>query len=189
MRLEIRTHPLKATIHRAPLVGSLRNAKSLEGSHISVRVFGRYPPTDDVIFFVKCNDRRRRFDDTPPLFFFLSSTKASYPLSSAPAPSRLSTLPEGLVACSSLLLLLLLLLRPLPSLKICTVSCALLTASRVLTTLKLSEYIRASRVPRRNWYSFSALGTPHTRMTVPLSEAVARRVPGLFSASAEMGAL
>src|SRR6267142_4938693 len=99
------THPLRATIHRAPLVGSLRNAKSRDGSHISVSVFGRYPPTDDVMFFVRCNDRRRRLDDMPPLFFFLSSTNASYPPSSAPAPSRLSTLPDGLVAWSSLLLL------------------------------------------------------------------------------------
>src|SRR6266702_3430534 len=49
--------------------------------------------------------------------------------------------------------------------------------------------MRASRVPRRNWYSFSALGTPHTRMTVPFSEAVVRSVPVLFNASAEIGAL
>jgi hypothetical protein len=38
----------------------------------------------------------------------------------------------------------------------CTVSCALLTASRVPTILELNKYMRASRVPRRNWYNCSA---------------------------------
>lgn len=36
-----KTHPLSATMQRAPLVGSRRNAKSREGSHISVNVLGR----------------------------------------------------------------------------------------------------------------------------------------------------
>ena len=35
------THPLSATMQRAPLVGSFRNAKSRAGSQISVSVFGR----------------------------------------------------------------------------------------------------------------------------------------------------
>jgi hypothetical protein len=69
-----------ATIHHAPLVGRLRNAKSREGSLIFVSVFGRYPPTDDVMFFVRFSDRRRRLDD-PPF--------------NAPTPSRLSTCPIG----------------------------------------------------------------------------------------------
>ena len=42
-----------------------------------------------------------------------------------------------------MLALLVLVLHPLPRLKMCTVSCALPTASRVPTTLKLSEYILA----------------------------------------------
>jgi hypothetical protein len=88
-----------------------------------------------------------------------------------------------------LLALLVLALRPPPSLKMRTVSCALLIASRVSTTLKLREYMRASRVLRRNWYSFSAPGTPYTWMTVSFSEAVSRSVRVLLNASAEKGAL
>lgn len=116
---------------------------------------------------------------------------ASYPPSSACPPSLLSMDPVGLAG-----------LPPFPapspfpapafcgpSLNICTVSCAELTASRLDTTLKLIEYIRASRVPRRNWYSFSAPGTPHTRMTVPLSDAVARSVPAALMLRKEMGDL
>jgi len=68
--------PLRAMIQRAPLVGSLRNAKCRNGSNISVSVFGRYPPTDDVMSFVRFSDRRRRLDETPA-FFFLSSINAS----------------------------------------------------------------------------------------------------------------
>lgn len=71
----------------------------------------------------------------------------------------------------------------------CTVSCAELTASSVDTTLKLIEYIRASLVPRRNWYSFSAPGMLQTRITVPLSEAVARSEPVELMERKEMGAL
>ena len=55
-------HPLSDTMHRAPLVGSRRKAKSREGSHTSVSALGRYPPTDDVIFFVRCSDRRFKLD-------------------------------------------------------------------------------------------------------------------------------
>jgi hypothetical protein len=76
-----------------------------------------------------------------------------------------------------------------PNLKICTVSCAELTANKVETTLKLIEYILASLVPRRNWYNFSAPGILHTRMTVPFSEAVARSVPVELIERKEMGAL
>jgi hypothetical protein len=56
------TYPLNATTHRAPLVGSLRKAKSREGSHISVSVFGRYPPIEYVRLFVICIDLLRRID-------------------------------------------------------------------------------------------------------------------------------
>ena len=56
------THPLIATTHRAPLTGSFKKAKSRDGSHISVRLFGRYPPTDDVIFFVSFMECRRKLD-------------------------------------------------------------------------------------------------------------------------------
>jgi hypothetical protein len=47
----------------------LRKANSREGSHNSVSVFERHPPTDDVIFFVRFNGLGRRLDDTPALFF------------------------------------------------------------------------------------------------------------------------
>lgn len=56
------TYPLRATTHRAPLVGSRRNAKSRDGSHISVSVFGRYPPMECVRLFVTCIDLRRRLE-------------------------------------------------------------------------------------------------------------------------------
>jgi len=52
-----RLRPLRETIHRAPLVGGLRKGKCREGSHISVSVFGRYPPTDDVMLFVRFSNR------------------------------------------------------------------------------------------------------------------------------------
>lgn len=61
-----------------------------------------------------------------------------------------------------------------------TVSLALLTQRRVLVALKAMLQIRLGMLPRRNWYSFLALGMAKTRMMVPLSEAVARRVPVLL---------
>ena len=70
-----------------------------------------------------------------------------------------------------------------------TVSCAELTASNVETRLKFIEYILASRVPLRNWYSFSAPGMLQTRMTVPLSDAVAKMVPVELIERKDMGAL
>ena len=62
------THPLIATTHLAPLTGNFKYAKSLEGSHISVSVLGKYPPTLDVIFFVSFSDRRRRNDLSEQVF-------------------------------------------------------------------------------------------------------------------------
>jgi hypothetical protein len=43
-------------------------------------------------------------------------------------------------------------------------------------------------VPLRNWYNFSPPGTENTRMMVPVSDAVARRVPSLLRAMQESGA-
>ena len=51
------TYPDNATMLRAPLVGSRKKAKSRDGSHISVSVLGRYPPTECVRLFVRCIDR------------------------------------------------------------------------------------------------------------------------------------
>ncbi len=45
------------------------------------------------------------------------------------------------------------------------------------TGLNAMLYILVSLDPRLNWYNFSAFGTLHTRITVPLTEAVASRVP------------
>lgn len=142
--------PDNATMLRAPLVGSRRKAKSRDGSHISVSVLGRYPPTECVRLFVRCIDRFRRLEETLLLFFF--SMNASYPLSRSCAPSLLSIDAGGLDGGS-----------PLedelpcevddfcePSLKMWTVSCAELTANNDDTTLKFIEYIRASLVPRLN---------------------------------------
>lgn len=70
-----------------------------------------------------------------------------------------------------------------------TVSWADETANRVDIALKVIEYMRASRVPRRNWYNFSAPGILQTRMTVPLSEAVASMVPVELTAKREIGDL
>ena len=178
-------------MHRVPLVGSLRKAKSLDGSHISVSVFGRYPPIDDVIFFVKCIDRLRKFDliitqnsSTQPSPNSKTKTKRqkdekreknthetlfalSFPTNSYP-PSDPITLPSSL-SCDPTALtpsgppeppdelhaelpssdLHSPTLYP-PNLKICTVSCAELTANNVETALKLIEYILASLVPLLN---------------------------------------
>ena len=41
--------------------------------------------------------------------------------------------------------------------------------------------------PRRNWYSFLADGIEKTRIMVPLSEAVARRVPALLTVMHDNG--
>lgn len=41
--------------------------------------------------------------------------------------------------------------------------------------------------PRRNWYSLWPSGTEKMRMMVPLSEAVASKVPSLFSAMSARG--
>lgn len=57
-----KTHPLKATMQRLPDVGNFRNAKSLEGSHISVSVLGRYPPMLPAIPLVRPSDLRLRED-------------------------------------------------------------------------------------------------------------------------------
>lgn len=131
--------------------------------------------------------------ETPVPFFFFS-TNASNPPSKTALPSRLSIDSAGLPGCCAFLF-------PLlddaadaddlwgPNLNICTVSCAELTARSDDTTLKLIEYIRASLVPLRNWYNFSAPGTLQTRMTVPFSEEVASRDPVEFMDRKEMGAL
>jgi hypothetical protein len=49
--------PLRATMHRAPDDGNFSHAKSRAGSHISVMVFGRYPPIELVSCFVTSCDR------------------------------------------------------------------------------------------------------------------------------------
>lgn len=73
------------------------------------------------------------------------------------------------------------------SLNMWTVSLALLTQRRVLVALNAMLYMREGMLPRRNWYSFFADGTEKTRMMVPLSEAVARRVPALLRQMQERG--
>lgn len=47
--------------------------------------------------------------------------------------------------------------------------------------------MREGMEPRRNWYNLRAAGIEKTRIMVPLSEAVARRVPALLTAMHERG--
>ena len=75
------------------------------------------------------------------------------------------------------------------SLKMWTVSVADDTQSRVEVALNAMLKIRAGRVPLRNWASFCASGTEKTRMTVPLSDAVASFDPLLSIAMQDSGAL
>ena len=96
---------------RAPLVGNRKKAKSRDGSHISVSVLGRYPPTECVRLFVRCIDRFRKLElsrrSTPytkdpkertheTLLPFFFSINASYPLSNSCTPSLLSIDAGGL---------------------------------------------------------------------------------------------
>jgi hypothetical protein len=55
------------------------------------------------------------------------------------------------------------------------------TQSRVDVVLKDMLQMRDGMEPRRNWYSLWPSGTENTRIIVPLSEAVASRVPSLLS--------
>lgn len=71
----------------------------------------------------------------------------------------------------------------------CTVSVSLLTHSRDETGLKAMLKMRAPYVPRRNWATLSPFGTLNTRITVPLSLAVARSVPDELSVTHARGDL
>jgi hypothetical protein len=85
-----------------------------------------------------------------------------------------------------------LLFRPafgVPSLKTCIVMVADETASSDETELKDMLNILAGIEPRRNWYNFCPSGTVKTRMMVPFSEAVASKLPSLFSAMHDKGEL
>jgi hypothetical protein len=61
--------------------------------------------------------------------------------------------------------------------------------SKVEVELKDMLNILAGMEPLLNWYSFCASGIEKTRMMVPFSEAVANRVPSLFSAMQDKGEL
>ena len=74
------------------------------------------------------------------------------------------------------------------SLKMCMVSVAEDTQSNVDDALKDMLNMREGIVPRRNWNSFLPSGMENTRMIVPLSDAVASRVPSWFIARHERGA-
>jgi hypothetical protein len=63
------------------------------------------------------------------------------------------------------------------SLKMCTVSESLETHSNVADASKFIEHTTAGYVPLRNKCVLPALGKVNTRITVPLSDAVARRPP------------
>lgn len=75
------------------------------------------------------------------------------------------------------------------SLKICTVSVAEDTQSKVDVELNAILKIRLGIEPLLNWNSFRADGMAYTRMIVPLSEAVASIVPASFTVTHESGDL
>jgi len=75
-----------------------------------------------------------------------------------------------------------------PRRKICTVSVVEETQSRVELKLKDMLYIVDGYVPLRNWYSFVPFGRENTLIIVPVSEAVASKVPSLFKAMQDNGA-
>lgn len=70
----------------------------------------------------------------------------------------------------------------------CTVSVVEETQSRVELKLKDMLYIVEGYVPLRNWYNLVPFGSEKTLMIVPVSEAVASKVPSLFSAIQDNGA-
>ena len=61
------------------------------------------------------------------------------------------------------------------------------THKSVDVVLKAILYMREGIEPRRNWYSLRAEGMEKIRIMVPLSEAVARRVPASLTAMHERG--
>jgi hypothetical protein len=93
------------------------------------------------------------------------------------------------VGPEDMLLLRLELVLGAPSLKMWTVSVAEETLRSVEVELKDMLNILAGMDPLLNWYSFCASGIEKTRMMVPFSDAVANRVPSLFSAMHESGEL
>jgi hypothetical protein len=178
-----------ATTLFIPFVGSFTNAKSRAGSHISVTAVGKYPPTRPATLRPNvCEDRRIKFLIAP--FLVLPSIIASNmppfipggELESEPIEEeklfRLSS-PEGDINGSS----------ASDILNIWTVSVAELTQRSVDMTLKVIEYILEGYEPRRNWYNFAPPGTENTLTIVPLSDAVANRVPSWFNATHDNGAL
>jgi hypothetical protein len=70
----------------------------------------------------------------------------------------------------------------------CTVSVVEETQSRVELKLKDMLYIVEGYVPLRNWYSLVPFGREKTLIIVPVSEAVASKVPSLFRAIQDNGA-
>ena len=76
-----------------------------------------------------------------------------------------------------------------PSLNMWTVSDAEEMHSSDEVVLKDMLKILDGIEPRRNWYSLSAFGIEKTRIIVPFSEAVARRVPVLLIVMQDRGVL
>lgn len=174
--------------------GILTHAKSREGSQISATALGKYPPTVAAKDFPTVCDVRRIKLPKVGLMGFRSGVDTSAmlaPNSSAVSwlvrlPLRAWDAPMGLLGPEDTLLLLLL---GAPKRKMWTVSVADDTLSKVDVELKDMLYILAGMEPLRNWYSFCASGMEKTRMMVPFSDAVASRVPSLFSAMQDSGEL
>ena len=189
-------------------LGILHHAKSRAGSHISATADGRYAPTDVASVDPTFCDVRRIMPMSVPLCLRAAATSEEGGDCSSPS---LKDAPPAKSACESLAAGLRLRSRCFiseceedggersvdvearrcmpPSLKMCTVSEAEVTQRREEAVLKDMLKIRAGMEPRRNWYSLSAFGTEKTRMIVPLSEAVARRVPVLLMVMHDRGVL
>jgi hypothetical protein len=177
--------------------GIFTQAKSRDGSHISATALGRYPPTVAANDLPTVCDVRRIILAKVGLRGFRSVTDISAVL--FPKSSDMSSLVRLLLrwwdadADAELVgpeeILLLRLVLGAPRRKMWTVSVAEETLRRVDVELKDMLKILAGIDPLLNWYSFCASGIEKTRIMVPFSEAVANRVPSLFSAIHDNGEL
>ena len=174
--------------------GILTQAKSRDGPHISATALGRYPPTVAANDFpTVCDVRRIKLPNVGLMAFRSGDVISAVLVPNSSSVSWLARLllrawdaPMGLLGPEETLLLLLL---GAPKRKMWTVSVADDTLSKVDVELKDMLYILAGMEPLLNWYSFCASGIEKTRMMVPFSDAVASRVPSLFSAIQDSGEL
>ena len=162
------------------------NAKSLCGSHISLTLLGRYPPTpptkllpilyDLLLSELEAVCSEPRGGDEPGTAALGASDNVG-DLSPSMGDAGVST-PSGL--------------PPFPGNTrryMWMVEESEETARSVPVKLKFMLHILADELPLLNCHNFLASGTEYTLTTVPLSEAVASIVPVELSAKHAMGDL